>query len=655
MKYITLLLVLAMVLAACAGLPGKAHYPNPVTPEMKGRFDSANVLYQARRFSEADRALEGIITDFPYTEITDISRFLRGEIAFTRKDYSTALSFYQQAVSQVVSPSVAPKAYFKAALSLYRLGRPQDAVSELAKIDRRTTSAVLKIRIDSLGARVSRASGMSPNASVVWYLNLLDDYADATDISPYGIAPDELIQETDALTEVRRWMGDGGVTIAQIDALPLKEMKGKKSGGFAAYKRALVLHTTGDTKGARKQLESYLTTYPKHESYSAARLLLGEMGGAIGEGAGVVIGVILPLTGKYAVHGESALHGIECAAGVYEPCEGPAGIKIVVKDSESTPGGVIGAVDELADEGVVAIIGPLLSSSALEAARSAQEKGIPMISLSQRDGIAQVGDYTFRNSVSDAAEISTLAAYAVGEMGLKHFFTIYPPSRKGGEYKNLFAESVKALGGNINGSQLFSPSVRIADDELRGRGAVEFKAWAGVEPRRQEEGQAIDFSAIGDRCEAIFIPDSVATAGYIAKRLELSAATKGNLKFLGISRWGDQKLIERAGPSLEGAVFVDSFYKNAPDVYVQTFITRFRTAYGIEPTLLEALGYDSMRILISAVQEKGAHRRESVRNALARVSSFPGVAGKTSFDEQGDARRELWVLRIKGGQIQIAK
>jgi len=62
-----------------------------------------------------------------------------------------------------------------------------------------------------------------------------------------------------------------------------------------------------------------------------------------------------------------------------------------------------------------------------------------------------------------------------------------------------------------------------------------------------------------------------------------------------------------------------------------------------------------MRILLSAVQEKGAVRRDSIREALARTQGFPGVTGKTSFDSQGNASKEMWVLRIRDGRIEPAK
>lgn len=658
MKRYLVLICLAFVVSGCGGLGAPARtakYPNAESPEAQARFAAADTLYRSQRLAEADAAFAQIIAEFPYTEITDESRFRRGEIAFMRKDYASALDFYRQAVSEIESPRVAPKARFKAGLALMNLSRPAEALEEIARIDRRDASAVLRLRVDSLGVRASKATGVLPNAAIIWSLRLSDDYAESQGVVPMGIPAGELVSQQAALLEVRRWIGDSSVTVEEIEALPMKELKGRRSGGFVAYKLALAYHTSGDTKAATRQLKNFLSAYPKHEYYGAARVLLGEVGGAVGEGAGITVGVILPLSGKYAVYGESALHGIECAIGVYQPCAGPAGMKIVIRDSESTVSGIASAVDELAEEGVVAIVGPLLSATALDAARRAQELSVPMIMLSQRSGMAEVGEYIFQNSVSDDSEMTTLADHVVSKMGMRRFFIIYPPSKKGSEYRELFTSAVQGLGGSIAGVQLFSPT-RVEGagvvDQLRGRYLAEQQMQMRQGGMEEREAM-IDFSVARGSYDAVFVPDSIGIAAYIAQKMALS--TQGRPQLLGVSRWDDQRLVDSAGNIVNGAVFVDGFYKGAPDEHVASFVSRFRDAYGIEPTMLEALGYDSMRLLISAVQEGGAKRRDTIREALARTMHFPGVTGKISFDDSGRAKKELWVLRIRDGRIEPAK
>ncbi len=646
MKRTIALFAVLVALAGCAtGGPRTVKYPNAVSPETQISFDRAKGLYLKGDFKAADSSLAAFIEGQPYTQLTDEARFLRGEIAFARKNYPASVTLYRAAYGQIESPLVAPKARFKAAMALYRMRRYDEALSELSGIYRRDASAVLRLRIDSLGVQASTAAKLPAGQSVVWYLGVLDDYAEgATGSAAKGVAREKIVPETEAELFVKRWIEDRSVTVQEVEALPLKQMKGKRSGGYALYKLSLTYHTAGETEYARRLLKNFISGYPKHEYYSAARLLMSELGGEVGENAGVAVGVVLPLSGRYKVYGESVLHGVECAIGLYEPCVGPGGVRLVVKDAASTVGGAAAAIEEIAqDKEVVAVVGPLQSTQAPEAARKAQQLGIPLISLSQKQDVMDVGDYVFRNSTSTTSEVDTLVDYAVDKKRWKRFYVIYPESRKGGEYYRLFQTAVEAKGGRIALSKSYKPRELTFVSDLRGRGAVE----QGVVQ------QSVDFEAKGVGYDAVFIPDSHWVVGSLLQMMALSGDRKLNL--LGISRWNDPELAKRGGEYVEGAVFVSSFFKGAPDPIVSSFVTRFTQAYGIEPTLLEALGYDTMRMITSAVTERGAFGRQSMRDALMQTVDFAGVAGKTTFDAEGNARRKMWVLTVRGGRIEAVQ
>jgi len=641
-RTILLFAVLAAVAACATGGPRTVKYPNAVTPESQQAFEHARQLYMSREFAAADQELVNFIDAYPYTELTDEARFLRGEIAFTGRKYSDAVSLYRSSYSQISSPLVAPKARFKAAMALYMMKRYDDALAELDGVYRRDASAVLRLRIDSLGVLASRDAHRTSSQSIIWYLGVLDDYAEgASKQAATGVAGEKIVSEPEAELFVKNWIEDSSVTVEEVEALPMKERKGKRSGGFILYKLALTHHTRGDTDEARRLIKDFVSGYPKHEYYAAARLLMAELGGVVGESAGVAVGVVLPLSGRYKVYGESVLHGVECAIGLVEPCVGPGGVRLVVRDSASTVGGAAEAVQQIAeDKDVVAIIGPLQSSQAPGAASKAQELGIPMISLSQRREVIGSGGYVFRNSASADSEIQTLVDYAMDKRGWKRFYVIYPENRKGAEYYRLFSTSVGDKGGKIVRSRSYQPKQLTFVSELRGRGAVE----TGVVE------QAVDFGTEGVSFDAVFIPDSHWVVGSLLQMMALSGDQK--IRLMGISRWNDPKLVERGGEYVEGAIFVTSFFRGAPDPIVSSFVSRFTQAYGVEPTLLEALGYDSMRMITSAVTERGAFSRSTMRDALSKTADFAGVAGRITMDDVGDAKRRMWVLTVRGGNIE---
>jgi ABC-type branched-subunit amino acid transport system substrate-binding protein len=627
-RKIFLLFMAALFLAGCAGVTGKLSYPTAVTPEIQKEFNNAESLYMAKRYNEADLAYQRFIEGYGYNALTDDARFKRGEISYLKRDYEKALEFYRSAYANVYSPIITPKSRFRAACALYYLGRYSEAKAEASKVERRDASQLLLVKSDSLAILSSRAAGETEYAAIGSYLFLLDDYSQMSGRTESLREVPNIVTEDQALSIVRKWVKDNSVSSSDVERLPLKEYKGKTSGGYAFFKLGKSLNQEGDYKKASRELQKYVSTYPKHEYYAEARSLLGETAGKAGEVA-LKVGVVLPLSGKYTIYGESVLHGIECAAGVYEPCEKVSGVQLLVRDSMGLVENAVAAVEDLAANNAIAIIGPLLSVEVGPAAQRAQELGIPIITVSQREGTSAIGENIFRNTVTIGAQVDAIVDYAAGRKNMKRFVILYPRTRQGSEYKDLFTESVKRTGGRIVAAHSYSTkSVEFASD-LRSMPLVSY-------------GE-------DKKYDAIFIPDSFAVAGYIASSLAMMGVEGVN--YLGISRWADPKLVELGGKYVEGAVFPEAFYKKSSDFKTQDFVSRFRQAYGIDPTLLEALGYDSLKMIIEAAANSGAAHRGTLRSALAKITDFHGVIGKTSFNERRDAVRELPLLRVSNGSI----
>src|SRR3990167_6162807 len=145
---------------------------------------------------------------------------------------------------------------------------------------------------------------------------------------------------------------------------------------------------------ARKNVSTATDVTPANQTY---------------RGENYKIGVVLPLTGKYAIYGESALHGIECGFGIFPPCDSQYEIELIIKDDVGDPLLAAQAVEALVnDDNVNIIIGPLSSSSIDAAALKAQELGIPLISLSQKEGIPSIGDNIFSVALTAASQVNAI-------------------------------------------------------------------------------------------------------------------------------------------------------------------------------------------------------------------------------------------------------
>lgn len=358
----------------------------------------------------------------------------------------------------------------------------------------------------------------------------------------------------------------------------------------------------------------------REETQTAAKPVVSESPSRIDN---YKIGVILPLTGKYSIYGESTLHGIECAAGIYSPCESKIKAQLIIKDDAGLADRAVLAVEDLVkNEHVSVIIGPLSSASIEAAAKKAQELGVPLISLSQREGISQIGDNIFSVALTAQSQVNEIVNYAVKVKKLKSFAVVYPMTASGETYKNLFTNAIAKTNGKI----VFS--------EAYGETTLDF----GSIFRKQKQ-----------KFDAIFLPDSYRAVGYITSTMLLEGFE--GVQLLGISRWNNSELIERGGDALQGAVFVDGFFDSGKEAEVQRFVSSFNQVYKINPTILEAQGYDACTLASKALLSTGGAHPLDVKNALMTQPETEGATGQIGFDSNREIIRRLFLLTVKESNI----
>ena len=98
---------------------------------------------------------------------------------------------------------------------------------------------------------------------------------------------------------------------------------------------------------------------------------------------------------------------------------------------------------------VMGIVGPLTGGAAAVAAGQAQQLQIPLLSLSPREGVANIGNFIFRDSLTSRQQVSTLVHYAMEQQGLTTFAILHPETKLGYEMADLFAQEVQSRGGRI--------------------------------------------------------------------------------------------------------------------------------------------------------------------------------------------------------------
>jgi ABC-type branched-subunit amino acid transport system substrate-binding protein len=359
------------------------------------------------------------------------------------------------------------------------------------------------------------------------------------------------------------------------------------------------------------------------------------------------IGVLLPLSGKYATFGQLVRRGMELAQ--EQGADGSSPIQLLFRDIGADPQRSAETVSSLVHEdGVMAIAGPITSAAAAAAAQRAQQEGVPLLSLSQREGLPALGDMVFRDSLTPRLQAEALARYAVEERGLTKFAILLPDNRPGREMADQFTAALTRRGGQVLAREAYPPE---ATDFRR-----QIRLLMGKDPDARDEELSKD--PLEDLFlpeppplpfQALFIPDYADKVGLIAPQLPYYGLE--GLPLFGINGWDSPELVHAAGPYVEGAVFVDGFFVHSLYPFVRDFADRYFARYGEEPTILGAQGYDVAGILLGILDDPAVASRDDVRLALQQLRNYPGVTGATSFDQEGEAEKVLFLLQVQNGNI----
>ncbi|MBU4389551.1 MAG: penicillin-binding protein activator, partial [Proteobacteria bacterium] len=370
----------------------------------------------------------------------------------------------------------------------------------------------------------------------------------------------------------------------------------------------------------------------------------------------------LPLSGSYKDFGCKALKGIELALEQFCSQGDQPSIKIIIKDTGSEPDVAANAVKELFEEHVAAIIGPIFTAES--AALEAQSRGIPIVTITQKDNITDTGDYVFRNFFSPRMQVETIVSYAIEELELKKFAILYPDENYGKVFMNLFWDEVVAYGGKVVGVESYKlNSTDFADPikklvglyhelpkDLENTGELIEGEDKSDDYEEEEEGSVkadepepiIDF-------DAIFIPDSPKRAGLIIP--QLSFYDVNNVYLFGTNLWHSDILIKMAHQYVQNAIMPDIFFAESSSEKVKDFVRTFEKTFREKPGFIEAIAYDTAMMLFQIVSRPDVRFRSAVKNELMKLSNFQGVTGLTSFDSNGELKKDLYLLKIKGNKF----
>jgi len=622
-------------------------YPQP-TLELPREFGLAEQDVQAGDFERAIQRYELYLKEHPTGEGSRLALYAIARIHYDRQLYDKALVLFERIVREYPTHSALSIAAYDVANTYYLLGNyERSKEAALNWLERYSTHSIRGEALYLVGKNY-RALGDYPKAFSLWV-----EAGEASEESPdlrNEIAGHitELIKESslEDLKEILRYAAEGPYVphvTHQIASLYLED---------------------NQLENAKSMAMALVRSTPEQCWISQGRVILERVEQEMSVKKNV-IGCLLPLSGPYAIYGQEVLNGIQLGMGLWNPLENEQGIELVIKDTRGETEDAILAVEELVrEERVMAIIGPLASKAMLGAARKAQEWGVPIVTLTQKEDITAEGEMVFRNYLTPSREIQSLVEKAVNGLGLKRFAIFYPDNRYGRNSMSLFWDRVDELGGTVTSAESYDPdetdfAVEIKkmaglhfwrprlieqtvmqDNQMRWENEIEEK-----HPSEENPAPIVDF-------DAIFIPDIPQHVALIAPQFPFYNIL--GVRLLGTRLWQSTELIDQARDYVKEALFPVAFFAEGQSDGLEEFVELYRDNYGSEPTDMAANGYDTIRLLKAVMNDgDGVHTRRGLQRRLILYDGFDGVTGKISFDEQGEVEKSPTLLTISDGRFRV--
>jgi ABC-type branched-subunit amino acid transport system substrate-binding protein len=403
-------------------------------------------------------------------------------------------------------------------------------------------------------------------------------------------------------------------------------------------RRALALQRYGEARDYASRILAAQTPFPY---WYEATLLLNAAAPVTGVRRDR-LGVMLPLSGRYAAYGDQLKKGMVLALTEYNR----NALQKMMLTFEDTAAGEDPAatVERLVHEKqVLGVIGPLLKDIAQVAAQQAQVMGLPMLSLSQAQDIPTTGDYIFRDSLTPRHQVKALVEFAM-QRGNTRFSILFPETPFGRVMNDNYITEVLAAGGQLIDFVSYTEDQtdfkQQTYDLLRMTDAM-------LEALESEDPEAEEYPK--PPCDVVFIPDYADKLELLAPQLYFYGLKDTTL--LGINGWNSAELAKKTGRYLKDAVFVDAYFASGDRPELRRFVELYRTAYQQEPNVLAAQAFDAAMLMLQASADPALVSRDDLRSRLSVIQDFQGVTGTTGFGENGESDKQLYFLGFKGGKI----
>lgn len=343
----------------------------------------------------------------------------------------------------------------------------------------------------------------------------------------------------------------------------------------------------------------------------------------------IQVGVLFGLSGDIAVYGEVQQRGVQLAVEQINS-SGYLGqdvtLEALYEDTGASGEGAIAAMDAVISKGVVAVIGPTLSTQAFSADPIAQENSIPVLGVSNTaNGITDMGDYVFRDSLPEASVIPGTIAQATEIIGLEKVAVLWGND-----------DDFTASGYDVFVDAFAANNLEVVADETFARGDVDFNAQ--LTKIIAADPDAIVVSALAQ--EAVQIITQARSLGFDGP-------------IIGGNGFNSPAIIAQAEAAAEGVIVGAAWNIASQEPISQAFLEEFQAAFESDPDQFAAQSYTGMWLLATAVRLADSADPVDIRDALAGIEDFASPLGSFSFDSDRNPVHDPVAQIIRDGQFQV--
>jgi len=344
------------------------------------------------------------------------------------------------------------------------------------------------------------------------------------------------------------------------------------------------------------------------------------------------MGAALSMTGAAATYGQSQKNGLEAATEEVNGSNSLQGIKLellVEDDATSKEQGINVFQRFINTDKVSVIIGPTLSTTATAADPLAQQAKVPVLAISNTSptGITDIGDYIWRDSLTEAQVVPGAVKKAKAKIGFKSAAVLYGND-------DVFTKA----GYDVMKKALADENVTVVDTQTFAKPDRDFSAQ--LTAMKGKKPEILVISALADNAAAI-----------VAQARQLGYAGP----ILGGNGFNSPGFIKNAGPAAEG-VLVGTSWNSASTAPANQRFKELMQKRGANPDQFSAQAYSGVLIVAEAVRKAGYKTgRDDIKGGFAQVKDLDTPLGKFSFTQTRDAQHEPAVQQVKNGKFEIVE